>query len=295
MNAATQSHIRALFGLFVFLVPSITPLHAQTIPDIGGLANVDQTNTIGGDLILGFNNPGVSSNLLVDVGPAFQYYTTGNALAGESPGGSSTVSSTPLTPGVGYLVEANNPNDLATVFGSSQYSATTSWAVVGGNAADLGPGAEPANTLWLTGSGLTAQNTAGQNTLSSGLDTLTASMIGASPVGGGSLDAGAFSTSPGTSFKNQMGAGTFAFGEGPLIGNTLALGSGGSSTLELYELLPTDTSHSGPATVDLGFFTLNSTGLYFNIPEPSTYAAILGTAALGFAVTHRKRALALGR
>ena len=60
-----------------------------------------------------------------------------------------------------------------------------------------------------------------------------------------------------------------------------------TSSLILYELQPTVSGTA--AAVDLGTFTLSSTGLTFSaIPEPSAYAAVLGALTLGFVMIRRR-------
>jgi len=263
--------------------------NAQSIPDIGGISNADSGGNSDGDLILGFTNSSVTSELLVDVGPASDYYSTTNALASEN----TTQSGGALTPGTTYTVGAYVPATFTGVFGSNAYTSTTYWGVVGGNGAGGGPGSEAIKTLWLTsaGSALSSVAQSTQSHLSNSIDGMTQNASGQTPVGGGSSDAVTEAKGNSTSFTFLAGsAQDFNFSEGAILGNTAAAGSG-STTLELYELQPTD-AHTGAATVDLGTFTLSSTGLTFTsyqaIPEPSTYAAILGACAIGFALLRRR-------
>src|SRR5208282_2595854 len=88
-----------------FLALAMASAQAQTITDIGGLANVNATSD--GDLVLGFSNTANSTtDLLVDIGPADDYYSTTNSRASENP-----VVSGGLTPGVTYTVAAYNSAD----------------------------------------------------------------------------------------------------------------------------------------------------------------------------------------
>ena len=58
----------------------------------------------------------------------------------------------------------------------------------------------------------------------------------------------------------------------------------GTSTMELFQLNP-GAAHG----IDLGTLTLSSSGMTFTaIPEPSTYAMILGVFALGFVMLRRR-------
>lgn len=62
--------------------------------------------------------------------------------------------------------------------------------------------------------------------------------------------------------------------------------------LDLYQLVPNGSVTKTDGT-DLGYFTLANDGvLTFTataIPEPSTYAAILGAAAMGFVMIRRRK------
>lgn len=87
---------------------------------------------------------------------------------------------------------------------------------------------------------------------------------------------------------------------GPLNDND----TNGTNISDFYGLVPTDrTIGAGNAqdsgwttgTNYLGYFTLDATGLTFTasgsaIPEPSSFAALGGLAALGFAASRRRRA-----
>lgn len=70
----------------------------------------------------------------------------------------------------------------------------------------------------------------------------------------------------------------------------IEVNTAGTSKLELWELLPTA---SGSARgFDLGTFTLHgstNTLTFTVIPEPSTYAAILGFAPLGVVMIRRRK------
>jgi hypothetical protein len=66
--------------------------------------------------------------------------------------------------------------------------------------------------------------------------------------------------------------------------NKLENTTAGISTMELFQLNP-GAAHG----IDLGTLTLSSSGLTFTaIPEPSTYAMILGVFALGFVMLRRR-------
>ena len=235
---------------------------AQTIPALSTLPNGTSSN---GDLVLGFSNPNSGAELLVNLGPAYFYYSTANGYASEN----STQGGGALTPGVTYTVAAYNPSDLTAVLGTNgpgaAYSGNTVWGVVGGNGGVNGPGAESSRSLWLTGTAAQySQTKAGQQILSDDLKTLTADMFDQQGnLSLASADSIEQSTSTDPSFTELMGTGDFNSGTGVNI--VAAVTATGSSTLELYELLPTNATAnpSGIATVDLGTFELSPGGLTF--------------------------------
>ena len=99
-------------------------VHAQSIP---ALPNLGDEND--GDLILGFSNASASSDLLVDVGPASNYYTAATAAQLGATGFTA-----PLTAGTSYTVSAYNAADLSTALGAGNaVSSSTNWTVFGGN------------------------------------------------------------------------------------------------------------------------------------------------------------------
>ncbi|WP_404420304.1 PEP-CTERM sorting domain-containing protein [Nibricoccus sp. IMCC34717] len=115
------------------------------------------------------------------------------------------------------------------------------------------------------------------------------------------------------SWKGNYGTSSLAFGKFQKTSATLGafdnstnFTSVSSYTTKLFELVPTDAADingtaaptAGQVTY-LGLITLASNGdVSFTaagavIPEPSTYAALLGGAALGFAALRRRRAAVL--
>ncbi len=251
--------------------------HAQSISTIGALSNEND-----GDLVLGFSNAGATNDLLVDVGPASDYYTPATALAATGSSGNGT-----LTPGTTYTVSAYNSADLSTALGGGNaVSSSTFWTVFGGNGTNtnMPVSTTPNQTLWLSAPSTTTvlrQTGALQTGPSQNLDGITNGLSGAGL-------ASAESYIPGSKVFTQAltGANNFAFNSGgPVVGNTSA-----TSSLTLYELLPTSSGTAAP--IDLGTFTLSSSALTFTaytaIPEPSTYAAILGALAIGFVMIRRR-------
>ncbi len=257
--------------------------NAQSIP---ALSDLNSENP--GDLILGFSNAGASKDLLVDVGPASDYYTAQTAVQLGATGFTA-----PLTGGTTYTVTAYNPTDLASVYGTNANSTSTFWSVVGGNGNDGGPlGTTPNSNLWVSApltSTVMRETVTNQQGLSNKLDTITNGLAG----GGNAASPGSFASNdaytPGTkAFTLALtGGNNFGyFSGGQVVGNT----GGSSSSLNLFELQPTGLGTA--AGVDLGTFTLTSGGLTFTaftaIPEPSIYAAVLGVLTLGFVLIRRQ-------
>lgn len=111
---------------------------------------------------------------------------------------------------------------------------------------------------------------------------------------GGTVNAIQIGTATGGSWS-AAGAGTL-FGMSAFASGVTFQGAVSGPNLDLYQNSPI-ASGSAPAS-DLGYFALNgNTGaLTFTvpgsaIPEPSTYAMILGLAALGFVMIRRRQAL----
>ena len=250
-------------------------LRGQTIPTIGGIGNADTNSGNGtdGDIILGFTEPtsaptstalNQTADLVVDIGPASDYYETGN-------GGT-------LTAGTAYTVSAFTPTDVTGFFGSSAFSSSAVlWGIIGGNGQTGGPGTEPLGTLWAATPGSQAlQANSSTGSLSNTIDNLT------SPLGIYAQEGGVGGTSAATPSGNGVylpfssGFYTAAGSEGNFgTFNASALGTlAGTSHMELYELIPPQNG-TGAESINLGTFALSSSGLTFTayqaIPEPSTY------------------------
>jgi len=275
-------NIKALIPTCAFALASIAGVaNAQTIP---ALPDLNSEND--GDLVLGFENTTTAptaGDLVVDLGSADNFYTTGNTTGSVSGG--------PLTAGTTYTVAAFNSADLAATYGGTGFSTNTLWTVFGGNGAAAGPGNESVDTLWgSSGNGQTllAKAKTLQSGTSGNLDQFTNSLSGA----GNATTSGAYASNDATNVPTGAG------GLAPLAqtGNNFGYFSSsvfdstaGTTKLELYELLPTTSGTK--AGIDLGTFTLNSTtGLltFTAIPEPSFYAAVLGALTIGFVMIRRR-------
>jgi hypothetical protein len=251
--------------------------HAQTIN-----GPTDLNSATDGDLILGFvnsANPPGAGDLDVDIGSASQY--------------------TGLVGGSVHTVAAFSTADLSSTYGANAFSSTTNWTVFGGNGIAGGPGSTPTDALWATSvnsSALQAKTATAQGATSVALDGfLNSGVQGFGNAGGFTLNGSAYASSDSGSSATGASGGGLA----QLAGSSLNFGyfsssvfkpTAGTSTLTLYQLLPT-SSGTAPG-VDLGFFTLSNSGLTFTaftaIPEPSTYAAILGLLTIGFVIVRRR-------
>jgi hypothetical protein len=250
--------------------------HAQTI---NGPTNLNTATD--GDLILGFVNsasPPSAGDLDVDIGSASQY--------------------TGLTAGT-YTVAAFNAADLTSTYGANAFSSTTNWTVFGGNGLAGGPGSTPTSTIWATSvnsTALQAKTATALGATSGAFDTFLNSGVNGFGNGGGfTLNGSAYaSNDSGSSPTGSAGGGLAQLATTSLnfsyFSSSVFKPTAGTSTLTLYQLLPT-SSGTAPG-VDLGVFTLSSSGLTFTaftaIPEPATYAAILGLLTIGFVVVRRR-------
>ncbi len=216
------------------------------------------------DLILAFMSAGDSAhhgNVLFDLGTASSF--TGLAAGTYSVDGfnGSTTAGQP-TPGFGTAVLT--PNETVP-------SATTLWTVMGSDTTT--------NQLWLSALTTQMQQSSSTQQVTAGF----IQSIGYAPI----------ANPDGSGFDSSQTAGyylltsgawaNFSVGAIPVVGT--------SNTLNLYSLLPGTLGH-GSAT-DLGFFTLTDTSGVFSlsftvIPEPSTYAAILGALTVGFVLVRRR-------
>jgi hypothetical protein len=216
-----------------------------------------------GDLILGFYNPGGTSpdDLGVDLGAVTQF----EGLAA----GTYTVTA-PSTP-AGSLA-----TDLTAA--GLTLGANTNWTVSGGNV--------DTNEVFVTSTGATLNATSNQVLLAGNLDNdIGGSVSNAAGTGtAGSFDGILFNKNIYTDIGAANWSGTYT--------TTVARSTVGTTSLTLWDLVQT-TSGIRPG-VDLGTFTFNAAtdALTFTpftaIPEPSTYAAILGALSIGFVMIRRR-------
>ncbi len=269
-------------------------LAAAALASLTGGARAQTVTANQGDLLLGFNEPGVSSDYVVDLGPASYFLT----LA-ATPGTTDITTADYSGAGLGNIA-----NDLSTVFGTSWYAnnatqgTNVQWGVVGTsgvNPVDSTVFGLPNATLFFTvgestpGPGSTGPQAFSSNAQNTDANEIENQFEGAFTGLNDTSNSTVAAVEPTSSVTDNWGSfnpQSHAFGSndnieqptsGTYIGPT-------NSQLDLYELLPTD--HGGSAHgKELGSFTLTTTGqLDFTsaaVPEPSTYATVgIGAAFL---------------
>src|SRR5208283_2677764 len=156
---------------------------------------------------------------------------------------------------------------------------STFWTVAGANTSS--------NQLWVTGAtAQTQQSNSVQSTIASHIAAVGGAGIGGANAG----DASAFDFSQ--TAGNYLIPTSNRWQNLPAIAGIAVPST--SATLNLYSLLP-GTGGAGSST-ELGYFTLTDTSGNFSltytaftaIPEPSTYAAILGALTVGFVLVRRR-------
>jgi hypothetical protein len=254
-----------------------------------GLAGSMHAQASLNDLVIGFEDTSASYNLEVDLGNATSY----------------------LSLGAGTYTVGNLNTDLTGIFGSWTGDSSLTFGIVGAQSGSTSGGVFK-DTLWASNNGsgnYSASSSATQSTPSGkiqGLYGLTGAVgsFGNLTVNDTSLTDINSQTNAATganlvgnkvtagevgSFASVQGANNF--GIPGAASNLFVAGNvgSGSAIASLYEIQPTNST-TPPDVVDLGYFTLSSTGaLTFTvIPEPSTYAAILGAVSIGFALLRRR-------
>jgi hypothetical protein len=264
----------SLLSGFAALALASVGAHAQEIDTYSGSSGPGFNEGYNdGDLVLSFYSASDTSNggpgdLLFNLGSASSF--TGLAAGTYSVAGFNG-SSTSGQPAVGFgsTELTSYPAGSLTAPSSSSF-----WTVMGSN--------QTSNELWLTGT--TAQARASSSTQSTLAGIIGA--IGSAGANNANSDGSAFDSSQGT-FSNINSQNKWA--NFPAVAaNSI---SSTSDQLGLYQLLP-GTGSGGSAT-ELGYFTLTDNAGSFSlsftaIPEPSTYAAILGALTVGFVLVRRR-------
>ena len=231
-----------------------------------------------GDMILGFKKTGATNNLEVDLGNISNFQSGGTYATGSE-----------------VFLSQLSAADLTAQFGTWTALSSVTFGVAGTNGAGGG------FTIWASDKNLvTALNPgASQGTAAAAIATVYTGLNNAS-VTANSNFAAAILASGAQSWSTKSGAGNNFGGTflNNLASNTTALtGSGGSTfvALDLYQLV---NGGAAQTTADrIGQFKLYDDGTFSYtftaIPEPSTYAAILGVVTLGVVALRRRREAAI--
>ncbi len=238
-------------------------VHAQEIDSPSGGVNGYSS----GDLLLAFYSQTAPADLLFDIGTGASYQ---GLAAGTYNVAGFTGSATAGQPAVG-----SGNTDYLAAFGS--YSASTRWSVSAGNSGT--------SELYLTSQGATQKaNTANiQGGTAGTIDTIGAEAQGNPNTAGANPGDSLLTDKP---VFNGISSTTHTWAGGEQVVDTT---TAGTSTLTLWYLAPTSSGTKNG--VDLGFFTLNGgngTLTFTVIPEPATYAAILGALTVGFVMVRRR-------
>ena len=220
-----------------------------------------------GDLVLAFMSSGDKAahqgNVLFDLGRASSFTGLVANTIYQVDGFNGSATSGQPTPGFGTADLTAN---------ETVPSSATDWSVMGSLTSS-------SKQLWLSASTTQLQQSASTQGTTAGRIQ--------------SIGFAALPDANGTGFDSSQTAGNFLLSTGAWGNfNVGAIPvSATSNTLNLYSLLP-GVSGGGSAT-DLGYFTLTDTAGAFSltftaIPEPSTYAAILGALTVGFVLIRRR-------
>jgi hypothetical protein len=266
---------------------------------LAGLAVTVSAQTVfnTGDLYLGVRSgvAGLSTgsganDLIVDLGSASNFYTAVNGgFASGNPGGTDTALATAPTVHTWDL-----STDLNSAFGINAWktAGTAAFSIVGGD--NLGNVSY--DSIWVAapnGGTLHVGTQPDQDTFAGTIQNYTANLSG-STLTGSSLNATIIAKSDPQSYTTTVKPGQpNSFGsKGGFYGVANIETDTASGTASNLWMLDPDLGN-GTLAVNLGTFTLGSNGtLTFSvaaIPEPSTYAMILGAAALGFVMIRRRK------
>lgn len=262
---------------------------------------VTTANTNGvGELVLGFSAPTVDVNVEVALGSAANLFGSGLSYANFNAGlGANEV----------YQIGRLNVADLSANFGAWQNRTDISWAIVGYSGTGL------SNTTWATMDATVGVQTAGWNrgTASAqvaGFGTRVSAMSRALATEAGNLEYSAVDGSNeftsivnvgtliGTESWSKQVLTTTSYVQDDLQADTMMTVTqafaGGVTVSDLFQM---GSGSAGTPGTYIGTFGIDATGglWYANnaeafaaIPEPSTYAMILGALTLGVVAMRRR-------
>jgi len=235
------------------------------------------------DLVVGFKSTTATNDVMIDLGQVTNYtapgsYTIGNysAILSTTFGAGWSTSSSVLWGAAATFKDIGGNNAL------SQNYITSKWTTSSGTL-----GASGNSVVWGSqGTGLNTANTA--------INKAYTGIGGTASSGGVGYTVGVaetIATSNLSSWKaaTTTAASAFSVYTASQFNNTMAnIANGGYSVSDLYQI---GNTFAGTTTQFVGTFALSQAGdLTFTvIPEPSTYAAILGVATLGFAAIRRRK------
>jgi hypothetical protein len=241
------------------------------------------------DLVLGFRDDGsaggtnTTQNLQIDLGAI-------STFKGQAAG--STVTVTNLL-GLGS-------SSISSVFTGTTWTSNTGlfWGIAGTNG-----NTTSTRTLWGTSIANSSLLNGAASTIATQVGTNTGQSTGASKISSvysdqatsvyvrASSDQNSWSTLENTGANAFGFAGFTAIGTAGSFENTTAFGSSSFLASDLYEYVPSALNPK-PDAKYLGTFAILTNGnVTFTaaIPEPSTYAVILGAATLGFVMLRRRK------
>ena len=226
------------------------------------------------DLILGFSNAANNQSVLVNIGSINNYTTS--AVVGTS-----------------FVTDVSSVLNAA--FGTGAAWNTVKWGVVG-TAGVGGPATngDPASTEWIT-----SKYSAGAGTLGVKHSTAYANASGSAlNTGAGKVNNlydALLSATPAQTTGNAVTTGDNVWNANApfnLSATNFTQTIGTLASGQTYSAADLYTMKASTAAIFDGTFSLDSSSgiLSFTvIPEPSTYAALLGAATLGFAALRRRK------
>jgi hypothetical protein len=252
---------------------------------MGGAVASAQVSTVNaGDLILGVQQSGAANVLEIDLGSVANLTSSFNA----------DISSALTAAGLSNL-SLDSWSIAAAVGGANAGASTT-----------LGSSSYLPHAFWVTqASGYGSVSSLSFNSatvINTNVVSLGTNLGGLASVGTTGLlaNAAVVSASDATSYATYEGGNNYGLGSALSTASIETTGAGSADLYGYNSLTPgvkvsktVTTMQSDLLPTLLGTFTLSSTGeLSFTataIPEPSTYAMILGVAALGFVMLRRRQ------
>jgi hypothetical protein len=242
---------------------TLSPGHARAQSD------VPATN---GDLILGFEESGVSNNLEVNLGSYATYLDATSAF-------NVTFGVIPSTSTVVTNLNADLTNVFTSGWATNTGTPVVEWGIVGATPTTVS-GVSTDDVFFTQDASNTTPienpNNAGATADATDINTSYLAGLSVQTSSTNSTESAVVPTSYSNSYTSWNSQ---DFGSGLDIEN---LGGPTNSTLDLFELEPTGRNPNGSDATEIGSFALNSAGdLTFtpeSVPEPSTWLSFIGGA-----------------